>query len=458
MTVENEVSCWNHSDTSLHSARFLAHLHFLFLLSSPTWFRSILMVHRRCWTLSVNQLWSLRVRSTAVQSRNLQRANRWFNPFPGISSIISLHNLRVFDTSSSISTKNTFSTVPGRLPRRRTKRRSRWSTLGKIEQWSMVAVQSGAVHPCSHTKQASRFNRRRVFNISFPLSSPISFKCALHLRMTLNFAPVNTSTFRRSSIGVKRILTHRSNRANRWKPRAISHCHLFWSTNHWKRRAHHRFPLVKQSIVPVSTVHQSLMNWLLNVTLRISRRPRKSSPMTFLSSKRHKVETQTIPDTSKVNPSFDDSGIQAHLQTVSPSLSAASSDNQLAAQPYRSLRSGFYSKVKRTTFESFCSDSHSIHRRQSLPSHRWSWSECQEHAFNDAGTQCGFRHPCRWTSATGRLRFLQSLLLINIHLHHSSLYGIVATRPISVFKSISKVHRRTAKMYPRLHNVVHWTE
>lgn len=44
--------------------------------------------------------------------------------------------------------------------------------------------------------------------------------------------------------------------------------------------------------------------------------------------------TQTILDTSKANPSFDDSGIQAHLQTVSPSLSAASSDNQPAAQPF----------------------------------------------------------------------------------------------------------------------------
>ena len=44
--------------------------------------------------------------------------------------------------------------------------------------------------------------------------------------------------------------------------------------------------------------------------------------------------TQTSAETSKANPSFDDSGIHAHLQTVSPSLSAASSDNQPSSQPF----------------------------------------------------------------------------------------------------------------------------
>jgi hypothetical protein len=51
--------------------------------------------------------------------------------------------------------------------------------------------------------------------------------------------------------------------------------------------------------------------------------------------------TQTAQEVNRINPIFDDSGIQTHTQTVSPTLSAASSDNQPAGQPFAMSGSDF---------------------------------------------------------------------------------------------------------------------
>lgn len=52
--------------------------------------------------------------------------------------------------------------------------------------------------------------------------------------------------------------------------------------------------------------------------------------------------TQTINDSNHI---FDDSGIQTHIQTISPSLSIASSDNQPTIQPFTLSGSDFIKKL-----------------------------------------------------------------------------------------------------------------